>query len=315
MRTFAARGRPLTPRAVGAPEDVARRFLTRHARAFGLEPADVGGLTAGAISSRGASGLVAVNLRQFVQGIRVFGADVRVYLTPAGEIVRVTSSAAPGGAAVPAVTLTAEQAARIAAADIRPEFEAPSRVLRGPDGLDRRTVLDRGAFAADVEAALVWFPAQGSLRLAWQVLVEPPGFSQKYDVLIDAATGELLYRRNRVLYAQGSGRVLQSDATHARDPRLADEHPAGATASGPGDAPNGCPPLTNHFTRSLTAPFRDPSDRVVRHRAAGRQQRARVSRRGRTSRARPVRCRPTVRGCSTFRSIRRGPPRRISSSR
>ena len=259
MRTFAARGRPLTPRAVGAPEDVARRFLTRHARAFGLEPADVGGLTAGAISSRGASGLVAVNLRQFVQGIRVFGADVRVYLTPAGEIVRVTSSAAPGGAAVPAVTLTAEQAARIAAADIRPEFEAPSRVLRGPDGLDRRTVLDRGAFAADVEAALVWFPAQGSLRLAWQVLVEPPGFSQKYDVLIDAATGELLYRRNRVLYAQGSGRVLQSDATHARDPRLADEHPAGATASGPGDAPNGCPPLTNHITRSLTTPFRDAS--------------------------------------------------------
>ena len=116
-----------------------------------------------------------------------------------------TSSAAPGGAAVRAVTLTAEQAARIAAADIRPEFGAPSRVLRGPGGLDRRTVLDRGAFAADVEAALVWFPAQGSLRLAWQVLVEPPGFSQKYDVLIDAVTRELLYRHNRVLYTQGVG--------------------------------------------------------------------------------------------------------------
>jgi subtilase family serine protease len=259
VRTFAARGRPLTPPAAGSAEDIARRFITRHARAFGLDPADVGGLTAGAASSRGASGLVAVNLRQFVQGIRVFGADVRVYVTPAGEIVRVTSSAAPRGAAATAVTLTAEQAARIAAADIRPELEAPNRVLRGPDGLDRRMVLDRGAFAADVEAALVWFPAQGSLRLAWQVLVEPPGFPQKYDVLIDAATGELLYRRNRVLYAQSSGRVLQSDATNARDPRLADEHPAGATASGSGDAPNGCPPLTNHITRSLTAPFRDPS--------------------------------------------------------
>jgi subtilase family serine protease len=259
VRTLAAHGRPLTPRALEAPEDVARRFLARHARAFGLDPADLAGLTAGAASSRGASGLVAVDLRQFVQGIRVFGADVRVYLTPAGEIVRVTSSAARGGAAAPAVTLTPEQAARIAAADIRPELEAPSRVLRGSDGLDRRTMLHRGGFAADVEAALVWFPAQGSLHLAWQVLVEPPGFAQKYDVLIDAATGELLYRRNRVLYTQGSGRVLQSDTTRARDARLADEHPAGATASGPGDAPNGCPPLTNHITRSLTTPFRDPS--------------------------------------------------------
>ena len=258
VRTFAARGRPLTPRAVGAPEDVARRFLTRHARAFGLEPADVGGLTAGAISSRGASGLVAVNLRQFVQGIRVFGADVRVYLTPAGEIVRVTSSAVPGGAAVPAVTLTAEQPRGSPPPISAPSSRRPAASFADPTGSTGARRRSR-AFAADVEAALVWFPAQGSMRLACQLLVEPPGFSQKYDVLIDAATGELLYRRNRVLYAQGSGRVLQSDATHARDPRLADEHPAGATASGPGDAPNGCPPLTNHFTRSLTAPFRDAS--------------------------------------------------------
>ena len=40
----------------------------------------------------------------------------------------------------------------------------------------------------------------------------PPGLPQKYEVLIDAVTRELLYRRNRVLYADGFGEVLQSDA-------------------------------------------------------------------------------------------------------
>ena len=45
-------------------------------------------------------------------------------------------------------------------------------------------------------------------RLAWQVVLEPPGLPQKYEVLVDAVTREVLYRRNRVLYADGVGRVL-----------------------------------------------------------------------------------------------------------
>ena len=76
-------------------------------------------------------------------------------------------------------------------------------------------------------------------------------------MLIDAVTRELLYRHNRVLYTQGVGRVVQSDGTAALNARLPDQHPTGATPSGPGDAPGGCPPITNYATRSLTAPFRD----------------------------------------------------------
>ncbi len=45
--------------------------------------------------------------------------------------------------------------------------------------------------------------------------MEPESDSELYDVLIDATTGEVLLRRNRVHFAEGSGRVMQSAAMNA----------------------------------------------------------------------------------------------------
>ena len=70
--------------------------------------------------------------------------------------------------------------------------------------------------------------------------------------MIDAGTGEVLLRRNSVHFAQGSGRVLQSGAMQALDPRRLDPAPIGQPGSE-------CPPPTNHLVRSLNAPFRDPA--------------------------------------------------------
>ena len=77
----------------------------------------------------------------------------------------------------------------------------------------------RGQFRRDLLASLTWLPVDGALRLAWHVTVEPDSESELYDVLIDATTGEVLLRRNRVHFAEGSGRVMQSAAMNALDPR------------------------------------------------------------------------------------------------
>ena len=69
-------------------------------------------------------------------------------------------------------------------------------------------------------------------------------------MLVDAQSGEILLRRNRVFYAQGTGRVIQSAATQLLDPRRPDEMPIGTGS---------CPPAVNHEVRSLNAPFRDPA--------------------------------------------------------
>jgi len=259
LRSLVARGRPLSPPASGSPETVARQFLGRHQAAFGLEADDVAGLTRAHESASAADPLVHVTFRQTAGGLRVFGAAVRVHLTRSGEVVGVATSAAATRGERAAPTLGPEAAVEAATAHVRPELAATRRVIDGPSGPSQRTRFERGPFRSDVEAELVLFPVPDGVRLAWHVVLEPAGIPQKYDVLVDASTGELLYRRNRVLYADGAGKVLQSDATRGRDPRAVDEHPTGAGPSGFGDPPNGCPPVTNHLSRSLTAPFRDPA--------------------------------------------------------
>ena len=112
---------------------------------------------------------------------------------------------------------------------------------------------------SDVPVSLVWFPTSTGDRLAWRVRVEPEGLPQIYDILVDAHDGSVLYRRNLVRYADGAGRVPQSDETQLLDARRPDENPAGSSPAGPADPPNGCPPVSGYASRSLVAPFRDPA--------------------------------------------------------
>jgi subtilase family serine protease len=187
---------------------------------------------------------------QSFDGVPVFDGAVTVHVKADGTVARVTSSAARGAGRSFQDTTTAAGAASAAAAHVRPgQFFAATR--RSSDGGPRRRErFARGPFLRDVDAALVWLPVDGRLRLAWQVDITPDGEPQAYDVIVDAADGSVLVRRNRVLSIEGSGRVIQSDATRALDPRRPDAMPAGA---------DGCPPPTNHQFISLTAPFRDPS--------------------------------------------------------
>lgn len=102
-------------------------------------------------------------------------------------------------------------------------------------------------------ATAVWFPMDGVLRLAWHSVTSSENPKAVYDVLVDAGSGELLFRRNRVRHVEGAGRVMQSADTSLLDPRRLDPTPLGA------GGPDGCPPPVNHLTRSLTGPFRDPA--------------------------------------------------------
>jgi subtilase family serine protease len=259
LRAIAARTRPLTPPRASARAAVALAFLARHHAAFGLDREDVASLARAREAHSPNDRLVHLDFRQEVRGLRVFGTGVRVHLTTAGEIVRVSSTAVrTGGDPVPA-SVGAAEAVGIAVSHVRPDLATPPRLLRSPRGPAEESVFDRGLFASDLVASLELFPLGETLRTAWHVVVEPPGLPQKYDVLVDATTGQLLYRRNRVLYVDGVGKVLQSSEAHERDPREPDPYPRGSGVPGPFDATGGCPPLVNHVTRSLTTPFLDPA--------------------------------------------------------
>ena len=223
-----------------------RNRLVQAIDRLGLDDGDLESLAVVRDYVSGSTGLRHVTFAQSFDGVPVFGGTVTVHIAQSGEVVRVTSSAARGEGRQQVPAVQAEDAATVAANDVSPEaFFVPVRV--GPTGAEAARFA-RGRFRRDVTASLVWFPMDGGLRLAWHVELEPEGLPQYYDILVDAANGELLLRRNRVLDANGTGRVVQSAATQALDPRRPDQMPVGAGA---------CPPPVNYELRDLAAPFRD----------------------------------------------------------
>ena len=211
-----------------SPNASVRALLASNARRFGLEPRDLTALSPVRDYTSRSTGIRHLVFAQVVDGIPVFDSAISVHMLPDGAIARITSNAAPTSSRSGAATISDAQARAEAATHAGTAVDAA------------------GA------ASLAWLPMDGTLRLAWLVVVtaEEPDV---YDILIDAQSGALLLRRNRVRYAQGSGRVLQGPGMASLDPRRPDPTPLGAN----GDI--ACPPPVNYAVRSLNAPFRDPA--------------------------------------------------------
>lgn len=224
--------------------------LTRSLTArLGLDDGDLATLALARDYSSRSTGLRHVVLSQVVDGLPVFGGTIAVHLDGNGRVVRVTSGAARTAGRQRIPQIAAEQAVEAAAANVRPgEAFFATRLAGSPDPSGALRFA-RGPFRGEPTASLIWVPVDGFLRLAWSVAIEPEGPAQLYDLLVDAQTAEVLVRQNRVRYA-GTGRVMQSDAMSAFDPRRLDPAPASAS---------GCLPAENYQLRSLNAPFRDPA--------------------------------------------------------
>ena len=231
-----------------APATALRNVVASLADRLGLEDGDLASLVVQRDYVSQSNGVRTVTFGQVVDGVPVFDAVVSLHVDRSGNIVRVTSSAGRTTGRGRGAQIAVEQAVAAAAANVRPDLPfAPTRV-GGAGG----AVFARGRFRRDLTASITWLPVEGVLRLAWHVTVEPESDSELYDILIDAATGEVLLRRNRVHFVEGTGRIMQSAAMNALDPRRLDPSPVGQPGTG-------CPPPANYLLRSLNGPFRDPA--------------------------------------------------------
>jgi subtilase family serine protease len=231
----------------GASAGELQALLQQIADRLGLDDDDLASLAVVRDYQSASTGLRHVTFAQTIDALPVFGGLVSLHIAADGTIVRVTSSAARGAGRGRDLAVPAAAAVATAAQDVGGEPFAPVPLGAGSATSAR---FARGRFPRDITSSLEWFPMDGGVRLAWHVEIEAVAHAQLYDLLVDAASGELLLRRNRVLDAEGSGRAIQSTATQAVDPRRPDEMPTGAA---------GCPPVLNHELRDLTAPFRDQS--------------------------------------------------------
>ncbi|CAA9370402.1 MAG: hypothetical protein AVDCRST_MAG21-598 [uncultured Nocardioidaceae bacterium] len=192
-----------------APADAARSYLRAHAGLFGLSSAQVNDLDLVNDSELTQSEAHAVLFRQRYAG-QVAAADgmVSVGVAPGGQVAYVSSSLARVGSGVtlaPA-TLGAVQAWKAAVTELRaknaptiPAAPDTSKIIAGQSG--EFTTLRAPGFAQpqQVRQRALAMP-DGTVRRVFEanVINSPGGEAAAYTSFVDAATGEVLLRQNRV---------------------------------------------------------------------------------------------------------------------
>jgi hypothetical protein len=189
--------RPLTGPDGANRTETLRRFLKQNSDLFGLDDAQIDTLEMTADYANPDGRLAFVHLAQKIGGVPVFRGEVKAGFTKRGEMFRVINDLAPGldyenpsadfGSAERAVSSAARYIGLTANESLLKRTEADSDELK--------IVFERGRFADRPIAEKIYFPvAAGAARAAWRVLLWTR--DEAFHLIIDAETGELLWRKN-----------------------------------------------------------------------------------------------------------------------
>ncbi|MBW8874744.1 MAG: IPTL-CTERM sorting domain-containing protein [Acidobacteria bacterium] len=218
---------PLTGPAPGrSSEDIVRDFLRQYGDVYGLSSADAADLVALGDSPGGTSGLRMLRLEQQIDGRPVFQSETRFLLDREGRLMKTLGLMVPharafAGRVDPASLMLPEQAVvRLLEADGKTAVASSFAVAAEENG---RMVLSEndGFVAGPIAARQVLFPlAPGLLVPAWSLVVFTEG-DQDWYAIVDAETGDVLWRKNIRDYASAHDarfRVyVQADGTTPAD--------------------------------------------------------------------------------------------------
>jgi len=220
----------LTQPRTGDPSDVLGGYLGQHQDLFALSPDEIATFETVGRDRDAASGVTHLYLDQRIHGLQVFGSLIKGHVDSQGRLVSVEASYYPGtsdpgeaSALSPEQALIAalraslpEELAKAVATqqpaspseDSSVQMNGPSvafpSVTRPSSGPDRSTVFAPGPFSAPIPVREVLFPTTSGTVLAWRVDVSALGRPAAYTVVVDARSGELLYRANRIRDAGNS---------------------------------------------------------------------------------------------------------------
>jgi Zn-dependent metalloprotease len=205
-------GAPLSAPQSGSHDSIARGFLKEHDALFALTEAGVAELALTKEDNDGGTSFL--GYMQTVGGVKVFEGDVQVAVNRHGQVLSVREGFLIAGQQVgyePAL----EEAQGIARA-----FEHAGRTVTASfaETSARASKGDRAAFANPLSATneevlseLNVLRVGDQARLAWHVYADV-GANEWYELLVDANSGELLFRRNLYVFeAQGSVYVEAPD--------------------------------------------------------------------------------------------------------
>jgi extracellular elastinolytic metalloproteinase len=196
----------LTGPSVRSPRRVALSYVREHLDAFGLTTADLATLRL-RTSVADLNGVTHLSWTQEVDQVAVFGNGLRAHVAADGSLVSVQGAPIAGLAALAAAatdgTVSAADARALAVKDAGATAEAATS-----------SVSDRGGQSTTVwsdgdHAARVWFLTASGLRPAWSTYTTPVS-GEGFQHVIDAATGEVLYRRSTVNDERGDALVFDT---------------------------------------------------------------------------------------------------------
>ena len=207
-----ARKGALTGPSTAGPTATARSFLKAHAALFRQSASGIDDLEL--TMNHHQNGAVFLRFKQTHDGRDVHGSSLLVVLDSKSRIWFVGGTLAPNLGAPSSPVLDAQAAVAKAAGNVSPRdtVRAPRRI--GTARFHNTFAVPDMRDARPVTTELVTVPTATGGRPAWKVLMEVAS-NAEYEVLVDAATGEILYRKNQISSGEPHGLVHTGDDPEA----------------------------------------------------------------------------------------------------
>ncbi len=194
-------------------DQTARGFLKAHKRLYGLSDAEIGSLAVKTDYKTDHNGVTQLALGQTDEGRDVFGSLAAFVIDRSGRLVAQNGVLDPDAHAEAPATLSAGEAVRAAADAVSATAAGPLTLRSATAGAAQRTTFDNPyaptlANPRAIRAELVTFPmpAGQAARVAWRIAMEVAD-AEDYETVVDARSGDVLYRRNGYRNAAPEGNV------------------------------------------------------------------------------------------------------------
>ncbi len=187
---------PTTPSRT-SHANVLINFLKQNTELVGMDASEIESLKVAADYTNPDGNLSYVELNQEINGIPVFRGEVKAGFTKRGEMIRVINNLAP---AIDDSTLSSDfrdplNAVRAAAELISNDMSKLDLQKNTKESTDLKAVFGTGDYATTAEK--MYFPTEPGVAIpAWRVLIWQP--VNAYYVIVDAASGTMLWRKNIV---------------------------------------------------------------------------------------------------------------------
>ena len=205
LKNFFVEGGTLSEPQSDTADNVARKYLSRHANLFALQAGDLANLKL--VKEVNDEGTTFLEYVQTLSGIKVYEGHVQVVVNQNGEVLSVREGFLVGDQAVKLKPTLNETQGIVRAFEHAGKTVAPALVethKRGSQNEMSRFANPLDSKYEEVLSELTVLRVGDTARLAWRVYADV-GPGEWYEILVDAHTGELLVRNNLyVSEAQGT---------------------------------------------------------------------------------------------------------------